>query len=271
MGAFVRRRAYFRTVSYDGVYSFFYHSFRSLTSSSFFFPVNYIYNDDALTCEHCDLQDVDLLAKLLLDCFVTVSEAKYPSQLRVDKIAKIKNGVIEATGLLAHTYDQYYYKNIVRMLDVYLAATKKAAGRKSTMFTNSGSPVSHTVRVGEAAVCFTADERRYIARHIIRRFDTNNVFHCNQRYCGAACRFAAYRCPHAGCAIRYSAKWRDAHENECPFKIIPCTRGCGEHVCRSQLASHLANSCVLRLVPCTYQHIGCTRREDRHDSNFQLH
>ena len=217
--------------------------------------VQYIWNDDSLSCDHCDLQDVDRLTALLLDSFVKISMIKYPgAALKEDKVVKVKNAVIEGAGLLAHTFDQYYFEHIHHLLD---EACKHAKRGISTL----SSSVSISARTAQATAVFTEAERRQIARLIIRRFDTNHCYHCDMMFCGSSCQFAVYACGNVGCMERMSVKWMSSHDNVCPFKIVPCSSYCGEFMMRNQVTHHLANECVLRPVSCGYHSIGCTNRE----------
>jgi hypothetical protein len=55
----------------------------------------------------------------------------------------------------------------------------------------------------------------------------------------------------------YSRKWAGRHDAVCPFKVVPCARGCGDGAARRAMEAHRVHACPLRPVPCSFHELGC--------------
>lgn len=77
---------------------------------------------------------------------------------------------------------------------------------------------------------FNFEERMEIATATIRQADAVNDYHCPDVSCGNTCRFAPQLCPNEGCKEVLSRTHISDHDAVCSYKLMPCTRGCGEQV-----------------------------------------
>ena len=60
-----------------------------------------ICNLDSLTCDYCDLQEIDKISALFLDKLTIASINKHPRILTVQKMCQLKNEFLESL----HLYD----------------------------------------------------------------------------------------------------------------------------------------------------------------------
>jgi hypothetical protein len=104
---------------------------------------------------------------------------------------------------------------------------------------------------------FPLEDRREVARMLIRKYDTTFSYHCHKYNCGAGCTFALTPCPNIGCSEVLSARYTAAHLDTCQFTTLACERNCGETVARKEMLCHLTLTCELRPVECPYACIGC--------------
>lgn len=61
-----------------------------------------------------------------------------------------------------------------------------------------------------------------------------------------------------GCDVVFSKKWFSRHDAECPHKVIPCPRTCGDNFPRRLLQKHMESICPLRPVQCPFADMGCS-------------
>jgi hypothetical protein len=104
---------------------------------------------------------------------------------------------------------------------------------------------------------YSFDERKELARAIIRKYDVTHEFHCTNKFCGKECPFAIQLCPNPGCGVRFSKKAWLEHEAKCPEKALTCPNQCGSSISRRKMMDHIREECLLRVIPCPYTKIGC--------------
>jgi hypothetical protein len=85
------------------------------------------------------------------------------------------------------------------------------------------------------------DERqfRYMALMCVRKYDREHHYHCSTRRCKSDCPYFPYVCVNDRCTVSISQKYQEAHDDVCGWKILACTRGCGDHIPRKELDKHL--------------------------------
>jgi hypothetical protein len=114
---------------------------------------------------------------------------------------------------------------------------------------------------------FTQREAIAIATMIIHKYDIDFTYHCNlvtlstsEMIAAHQCPFSPFACPNNGCRVTMSRKHFELHDQICPFKMVECSRQCGDTVMRQKMESHLAMLCNLRPEECPYAKIGCLHR-----------
>ena len=103
----------------------------------------------------------------------------------------------------------------------------------------------------------TKPERDAIAGLLVRKLDPQFEVHCNVVGCGQTCRYARVQCPNEGCSEIMSRTYLEAHDSECPYKIIHCD--CGDKFRASETLAHQSDACKLRIVECLFKSIGCIK------------
>ncbi len=210
-----------------------------------------------LTCDHCDYQELDKLAGALLKALTEASLVAHPRLFDEVKINKLKSAMLACLDLKQQHSDMvdaslltdlqraeeekergqggYSFQGVVERLDAFIT------GCKSGWATISGSIGSDTSSQQErqakresvvATYYYSKPERDAVAEMIIRGSDRKHLHHCDIIDCGSGCRFAPRTCPHPGCCLTFSAVHLASHDEECPYKPVPCTRGCTEIVSR---------------------------------------
>ena len=124
----------------------------------------------------------------------------------------------------------------------------------------------------ELDVSFRHSQRLKLAAELIFAYDMTNEWHCgavveageaSPRSVNAAeqhrlkCIFRPLACRNEGCVHLHSALHEARHDAECPFKLLVCTRGCGQQVIRSEMANHVDGPCPMKPCDCTFVQIGC--------------
>lgn len=136
-------------------------------------------------------------------------------------------------------HTQISLKDVVHKLDrflTYVLEHKSLWSKAASIFTPECSPDDYPIRSEELNLgVFTSIERDIIACALIRKYDNEFIYHCNKKNCGEGCIYSIHTCTHSGCNVRYSLKYQMEHEEICPFKLIPCSRDCGEAVIRQEM------------------------------------
>lgn len=152
----------------------------------------------------------------------------------------------------------YTFASLSRMLDQFVGSSQTAWSIASSVLVTGDAAVHQQERTAEIAHdFFQEEERRELARLVIRRYDHVHAFHCAQNNCGQGCIFAVEQCPHTPCQVCYSRKWALQHDAVCPEKLLPCERACSVMVPRKNMAHHLQELCGLRPVLCPFHCLGC--------------
>lgn len=220
-------------------------------------PVNSICPDCSLTCEHCDLQEVEKLSSMFLDKLSTASALKHPWKNSDVKTIQLKDKFVHAMGLQSDA-GGYSFDIINNRVDAFVNQSKNAWSTASSMMGKENPQDILRRRTAELAQnYFSPDESSELARLVIRRFDNANLFHCDQVNCGKSCLFAVTTCSNEGCSMQYSIKWADLHDVQCPHKLLECERSCGVDVKRMRMEEHLVHHCNLRVVQCPMFEFGC--------------
>jgi hypothetical protein len=117
---------------------------------------------------------------------------------------------------------------------------------------------------------FPEEERLAYAKLLVKDVDRYAFqLHCNKESCAvyretgndsdcSACEFRLMNCQNPNCTERFSFKYQTYHDEECGFKLLPCTNGCGMEVSRNELATHVRDKCILRAAECPLNCLGCT-------------
>ncbi|KAL7522713.1 hypothetical protein ACHAWX_007396 [Stephanocyclus meneghinianus] len=167
-----------------------------------------------------------------------------------DRLSTFAENTVGRPGALAHLFQPEFGDNIVKAMP----------GRKELISTNY----------------FSEDERIAYAKLLVKDVDRYAFqLHCQNESCvgnvngnmaednaeaqkTTACEFRLVVCPNLNCNERLSFKYQKFHDEECGFKPLPCTSGCGMEVPRSEMSSHIREKCALRPAECPLSCIGCT-------------
>lgn len=60
------------------------------------------------------------------------------------------------------------------------------------------------------------------------------------------------RCANKSCSWKNELASLGEHLGRCEYAMVLCSMGCGEHVVRGELSTHLDSSCILRQYPCPH-------------------
>jgi hypothetical protein len=247
-----------------------------------FCKVSSLCDISSFTCDHCDLQELDRLAKAFFDKLIAASLNRHPRNINERKICALKTELLDCLQITnvqlnnnnnnqrtASTDSSnsiniqmisYSYSLVktIEILDAFVSRCSSTFARASSIL-KSGDIYDHfQTRTLEIIPWFPEDERYEIAKLLIRKLDIEYQYHCSMKRCGETCQFAIEHCPNIPCEIRYSRKWVKEHDDICPEKVILCPRTCDEpYVKRKLMENHLEIQCSLRPIDCPYHAIGC--------------
>jgi len=213
------------------------------------------------TCDHCDSAEVQRLSDCLLEALTQTSLHENPGEYSEVITNRLKNTLHELLGLASrnqHFSDMAGVNQCIDKFFVSVINAKSAWAKLSSIVGADYLPEKLPERAVEvSSFSFSLEERREVARMLIRKYDTSFAHHCDKFNCGEACSFALVACSNLGCSEVLSVKYTGAHQEECQFTRIACERGCGEIVVRKEMSCHLALTCDLRPAECPYSCIGC--------------
>lgn len=213
------------------------------------------------TCDHCDSAEVQRLSDCLLEALTQTSLHENPGEYSEVITNRLKNMLHELLGLASrdqHFTDMAGVNQCIDKFFISVINAKSAWAKLSSIVGADYLPEKLPERAVEvSSFSFSLEERREVARMLIRKYDTSFVHHCDKVNCGAACSFALVSCSNLGCSEVLSTKYTSSHLEECHFTRIACERGCGEIVVRKEMSCHLTLTCDLRPVECPYACIGC--------------
>jgi len=113
------------------------------------------------------------------------------------------------------------------------------------------------------------------AADLMSSYDPNREYHCGACVGGGddmspgatasaserhrlACIFRPLACRNEGCVAMYSARAEAVHDSECPYKLLPCIRGCEMQIQRKAMTAHADGPCPNKPVDCPFRGLGCT-------------
>lgn len=213
------------------------------------------------TCDHCDSQEVQQLSDQLLETLTQTSLHENPGEYSEVATNRLKSTLHELLGIASRGetfHDLAGAKSTIDKFFVSVLNAKSTWSKLSSIVGDDYLPEKLPARAVEvSSFSFPLEERREVARMLIRKYDTSFAHHCHKFNCGSACSFALTACPNLGCSEVLSAKYLGAHMEACQFTPLGCERGCGETVARKEMSCHLLLTCELRPAECPYASIGC--------------
>lgn len=215
-------------------------------------------------CSNVDVCTREEIAGRLLHCLA--SEMVFRSISADEALNELQKGVLDESG--PETAFAFGLALLRQRIDK-VAKKKNFGTALALVFTKDqfDAKVEHKARKLEQSGAFASEVRDRLAATLIRHYDLARHHHCGfdltqrtpedvERH-AATCRFRAMHCPNPGCGACLSALEMDAHDEACPFKLLPCPRGCGSQVARKAVAEHVDGACGRRPVCCPFQRIGC--------------
>jgi hypothetical protein len=204
------------------------------------------------TCDHCDSVEISSLSNKLLETLCQASLNEYPGlEPPPDPaINRLKDLLMEMIGLGSISRvppnTSLSLRDLTHKLDrfsSFVLESKSLWSKAASMFTPEYTPEffpqrRELLRRG----VFTDAERELIACALIRKYDLEYRYHCDQPSCGQQCVYSIHACGHPGCAVRYSLKYQREHEEACPFRVIACPRECGDSLAKQDIAVSLDHS-----------------------------
>lgn len=213
------------------------------------------------SCDHCDSSEVQEISDCLLEALTQTSLHENPGEYSEVMTNRLKNMLHELLGLASRSQPFSDMGGVHQCIDKFFLSVinaKSAWAKLSSIVGADYLPERLPERAVEvSSYSFPIEERREVARMLIRQYDTTFAFHCHKYNCGAACAFALTPCPNLGCSEVLSAKFMEAHLGDCQFTPLGCGRGCGETVARKEMPCHLRLTCDLRPAECPYSALGC--------------
>ena len=213
------------------------------------------------SCDHCDSREVQQLSDCMLEALTQTSLHENPGEYSEVTTNSLKNTLHELLGIASRGESFHDMAGIYRCLDKFFITiiNKKSTWSKLSSIVGADYlPENLPQRAVEvSSFSFSLDERKEVARMLIRKYDTSFIYHCNKYNCGTSCIFAPNPCPNTGCSEIVSSKYVGEHLEACQFTPLLCHRGCGETVVKKEMDCHLSFECVLRKAECPYACIGC--------------
>ena len=81
--------------------------------------------------------------------------------------------------------------------------------------------------------------------------------------------FLRFKCPNKGCTVSFEYSKIEAHNEECPFKLIKCpNRNCEKLFLRKDISNHVNNECEYLMIKCKYCNYEFLKREIEHHENI---
>jgi hypothetical protein len=165
-----------------------------------------------------------------------------------DRISTFAESIVGGPGALAHLFQP----------DVGKIMMDAMPGRKEIISENY----------------FPEEERDAFAKLLVRDVDRYAFqLHCQNENCTGInerndttepqakeqprCEFRHMLCANLNCTEKFSLKYQTYHDEECGYKLLPCTNECGMEVPRNQMPIHIREKCVLRAAECPLACLGC--------------
>jgi hypothetical protein len=218
-----------------------------------------------LSCQNCDLREVEKIAQLLLETFYAALVTRYPAKdAKFHKLAKVKNALVQSIFAKGHARS-FSFPAFSQSLDQFVQSqqhssllhAKKGPLSSQELVRLRTNQTQHDTFMREVTEQLSLEERLGLARAVVRRLDSLFEYHCSVPLCGVDCVFAVQRCPHEGCTARFSRKWWAEHDQSCVHKVVPCALQCGRCLPVHACADHVKNDCIMRPVACPFERMGC--------------
>jgi hypothetical protein len=221
----------------------------------------------AWTCDYVDTEMISSLEKQLLAAIVGCSLHKHPRQFSEAKVNPLKNHLMASLNLTGSPGEGSLGMDVVQSTLESFASSGSSLWSAASAVLHNASDAAENESKRYAlfdSTYFRADEREALANALIHKHDKTFAYHCKYKNCSAVvdaatttCWFAPVHCPNDGCGVVISKKWTANHDTKCGYKLIECTRSCGEKTRRKSLSTHLERTCQLRPVACPFACLGC--------------
>jgi hypothetical protein len=194
------------------------------------------------------------LSDKLLEIFSTTSLHEYAGEFPSHAaINRLKDVLMETVGL-ASISEHMDLREVNLRLDKFLiqVVNKKSAWSQAlSMFSGEYLPEMLPQRALELdKFIFSQEERRMLAKTLIKKYDHRFEYHCDKAHCGSNCIYSPYFCNNDGCTTVFSLKYKDEHDAVCPFKITECPRHCGGWASRRTMQV-IGGDVIRSDIPCS--------------------
>jgi hypothetical protein len=240
--------------------------YRRLVRTKIFDPSQFVPENVAKQCDHCDSKATESLSTLLLEAMAYLTMLESPSQLTDAVALPIKQQLLEKvhpTNNVNLPGDSALSRldNLHKLVEMHCNEARNAPKhvfslmgmyyerRKDSGFVKRYHDISQNI--------LTPGERDTISRLLVRAYDPEFQLHCSKENCGDACEFARVPCPNLGCNATMSKLYLPAHNPVCPYKLVKCE--CGDEFPQHQQQQHLHEVCPLREEKCPFVALGCAK------------
>jgi homogentisate solanesyltransferase len=246
-------------------------------------PENQVEEYSLIPCNHCDVEIVQKLEKVLLHGLATACVEKTASDLFrgptavTPEISKeMIEFLMERTELLLSESSVEADENLEQIkkacthpVEYISELVESFIGSKRNLLIRVSGWISSETR--EAKIEDTANQIaetnsfRSVAEVLLRNINIKGNFHCPEKFSTESefdlhrqnCDFRQVCCKNEGCGAVFSAIRLVNHDFTCPFKVLPCDQVCGERVVRYEMEKHCSTICKMRLVDCPFYNFGC--------------
>lgn len=233
-----------------------------------------VYSSAEETCRYCDSVKIEMLSAAMFESITKASlhenAPSSPENSASDISPKISNDLMsalvdtlhigeDASSFAPSADDKLSLLEVQHLINTFLETLinkksiwGKTKSRTRSMMSSSGD-VDHEVmlrRQHELQSLGYVDVKqfRYMAIMCIRKYDSENHYHCKTRRCSSECPFFPHACTNERCGKVISQKYRQDHDDECPWKVLECTKGCGDHIPRREMETHLMVTAKLHCI-----------------------
>eukprot|EP00804_Cyclotella_cryptica_P016888 CCRYP_001851-RD/>CCRYP_001851-RD protein AED:0.02 eAED:0.02 QI:3275/0.75/0.8/1/0.75/0.4/5/484/532 len=264
---------------------------RKLRRIAYFRPDHFLPKDVYIKCDFCDSKAQTMLDALSLATLFLTGTTN--SDCNDAKALPLKAKLIQFLNIGSNCkhdvllYDKNDHYNT--MTDIYRIKDRLSTFADTTVGRPGALAHLFHPEVGDSMIkampgrkemisknYFPEEERMAYAKLLVKDVDRYAFhLHCHDESCAgnvsgkqsednteaqqsSACEFRLVVCPNLNCNERLSFKYQIYHDEECGFKPLPCTSGCGMEIPRSEMSIHVSEKCVLRPAECPLACIGCT-------------
>lgn len=220
------------------------------------FNVDLINNSTTLTCDHCDLKEVDRLAPVLSEKLARSSLARHPRHITASNMESLLNDFVDWLKLRDKTLEgAYSFQGTVSICEAFVNSCYSLSAFATTAL---GTEQFHSRMMEVTGKYFPQTVAKEMAKLLLKKSDVDHQYHCDTHHCGSNCQFAVEQCLcYEDCGVAYSKKWKADHHALCPHMLIDCERDCGKRVKRKLMMFHLTDECSQREVTCPFAMLGC--------------